>query len=100
MKPFRPYHPGELLKEELEYRNIKQKDFAEKTGLSYTAFNEVLNGKRAVTAELALIMETVLGINADMLLRMQTDYNLQSSRENKMLINRLSKLRKIAAVFL
>ena len=60
----------------------------------------MLNGKRAVTAELALIMETVLGINADMLLRMQTDYNLQSSRENKMLINRLSKLRKIAAVFL
>ena len=100
MKPFRPYHPGELLKEELECRNIKQKDFAEKTGLSYTAFNEVLNGKRAVTAELALIMETVLGINADMLLRMQTDYNLQSSRENEMLINRLSKLRKIAAVFL
>ena len=28
MKPFRPYHPGELLKEELECRNIKQKDFA------------------------------------------------------------------------
>ena len=30
LQSFRPYHPGELVKEELEYRGIKQKDFAQK----------------------------------------------------------------------
>lgn len=30
LQSFRPYHPGELIKEELECRNVKQKDFAKK----------------------------------------------------------------------
>ena len=30
LQSFRPYHPGELLKEELECREIKQKEFAKK----------------------------------------------------------------------
>jgi len=33
-----------LIKDELEYRKIQQKEFAKKCGLSYTALNEVLNG--------------------------------------------------------
>lgn len=37
---FRPYHPGELVKEELECRGIKQKDFAKKFGLSYSDLNK------------------------------------------------------------
>ena len=82
LQSFRPYHPGELLKEELECREIKQKDFAEKFGLSYTVLNEVLNGKRPVSIELALLMEAALGINADLLVRMQTDYNMQTARKN------------------
>lgn len=38
---FRPYHPGELVKEELECRGIRQKAFAKKFELSYSAFNEI-----------------------------------------------------------
>ena len=30
LQSFRPYHPGELVKEELECRGIKQKEFAKK----------------------------------------------------------------------
>ena len=43
LQSFRPFHPGELVKEELECRGIKQKDFAKKFGLSYSALNEILN---------------------------------------------------------
>jgi len=43
---FRPVHPGELLKEELEYRHLPQKEVAKQIGVPYTAFNEILNGKR------------------------------------------------------
>ena len=99
LQSFRPYHPGELLKEELECREIKQKEFAKKFGLSYTMFNEVLNGKRPVSIEFALLMEVALGINTDLLVKMQTDYNIQTARKNTTLIERLNQIRKISAVF-
>lgn len=96
---FRPYHPGELVKEELECRNIKQKDFAGKFGLSYSALNEILNAKRPITTEFALLLEAALGINADILVRMQTDYNLQMARKNDSLLEKLNKIKNIAAIF-
>lgn len=54
-------HPGEMIKEEIEARGITQKEVAEKMGVSYTVFNEILNGKRPVTTEYALLLEAVLG---------------------------------------
>lgn len=98
LQSFRPYHPGELVKEELECREIKQKDFAKKFGLSYSALNEILNGKRPITTEFALVLEAALGINADLLVRMQTDYNMQVARKNNSLIEKLNQIKKIAAV--
>ncbi len=95
--PFYPVHPGELLKDELNYRHLSQKSVAEQLGLPYTAFNEVLNGKRPVTTDFAMIMEAALGVSSALLLRMQTDYNLQVARQDKSLANRLAKIRKIAA---
>lgn len=98
LQSFRPYHPGELIKDELQCRNIKQKDFAEKFGLSYSALNEILNAKRPITTEFALLLEAALGINVDLLVRMQTDYNMQMARKNDSLVEKLNKIRKIAAI--
>ena len=95
---FRPYHPGELVKEELECRGIRQKAFAKKFELSYSAFNEILNAKRPITTEFALL-EAALGINADLLVRMQTDYDIQMARKNSSLLEKLNDIKKIAAVF-
>lgn len=99
LQSFRPYHPGKLIKEELGCRNIKQKDFAKKFELSYTALNEILNAKRSVTPEFALLLEAALGINADILVKIQTDYNLQIARKNDTVIERINKIKKIAAIF-
>lgn len=99
LQSFRPYHPGELVKEELECRNIKQNDFARKFGLSYSALNEILNAKRPITTEFALLLDAALGINADILVRMQTDYNLQMARRNDSLLEKLNKIKNIAAIF-
>jgi len=99
LQSFRPYHPGELVKEELECRDIKQKDFAKKFGLSYSALNEVLNAKRPISTEFALLLEAALNINADLLVRMQTDYNIQVARKNDSLLEKLNNIKKIAAVF-
>ena len=98
LQPFRPVHPGELLKDELEYRHLSQKTVARQLGLPYTAFNEILNGKRPVTTDFAMIMEAALGVPAYILVGMQADYNLQVAQIDKKLLARLAQVRKIVAV--
>lgn len=98
LESFRPVHPGELLKDELEYRHLSQKEVAKQLGLPYTAFNEILNGKRPVTTDFALFMEAALGIPAYLLVGMQTDYNLQVAKKDKSIVERLIQIRKAAAV--
>jgi addiction module HigA family antidote len=98
LEPSEPIHPGELLKEEIEYRGISQKKLAESMGMSYTVLNEVLNCKRAVTTEYALLFEAVLGIEAGMWIRIQADYNMQTIKKNKSFSERLAKIQKVAAM--
>ena len=47
LRSYQPTHPGEVLKDELEYRGISQRSLAREMGISYSVLNEVLNGKRA-----------------------------------------------------
>lgn len=42
-------HPGEMIKDEIMARGLTQKELAQQMGVSYTVFNEILNGKRPVT---------------------------------------------------
>jgi len=95
--PYRPIHPGELLKEELECRNISQKSFAMQLGLPYTTLNEILNSKRQITAGFALLMEAALGVEPNLLLRMQSSYNMQVAKTDKNLVKRIAEIRKIAS---
>ena len=96
--PFRPVHPGEILKDELEYRHLSQRTVAKQLGLPYTAFNEILNGKRPVTTDFAMVMEAALGVSPGILLRMQMDYNLQVAQNDNKLKKRLDEIRKAAAI--
>ena len=91
-------HPGEMLKDEIEARNITQKDLAKRMGVSYTVFNEILNGKRPITTDYALLLEAALGIDAGIWLRLQADNNMQKAKSDKTFIARLEHIRKCAAV--
>jgi addiction module HigA family antidote len=95
---FSPTHPGEVIKEELEYRGISQRKLAGQMGISYTVLNEILNCKRPVSTEFAILIEAALGIEADMFVRMQTRYNMQLARKDKKLINRFNEVRKVCAI--
>ena len=92
-------HPGEMIKDEIIARGITQKELAKQMGVSYTVFNEILNGKRPVTTDYALLLEAALGINASIWIGLQTDYNMQKAKQDKSLMKRLEKIRKIAAIF-
>ena len=97
LEPYEPTHPGEVLKEEIECRGISQKELSRKTGIPYTTLNEVLNGKRAITTEYALLIEAALGIESGFWLKMQMDYDMIMAKRDKTFAQRLASVRKIAA---
>ena len=97
--PFRFTHLGEIVKDELEDRGISQREFAERIGMSYSVLNELLNAHRPLTTNTALLFEAALGLPADVLMRIQTKYNLQTARKDKEIIRWMAKIRKAAAVF-
>ena len=92
-------HPGEMIKDEIIARGITQKELAKQMGVSYTVFNEILNGKRPVTTEYALLLEAALGTKASIWIGLQADYNMQKAKQDKSFMKRLEKIRKIAAIF-
>ncbi len=92
-------HPGEMIKDEIIARGLTQKELAKQMGVSYTVFNEILNGKRPVTTEYALLLEAALGTNASIWIGLQADYNMQKAKQDKSFMKRLEKIRKIAAIF-
>lgn len=97
LEPFYLTHPGEVIKDELEFRGISQRSLAKEIGVPPSQLNEVLNAKRPLSAEMALLIEKALGIDAAPLLTLQMKYNLLSAKRNKTLLKRLKDIRKIAA---
>ena len=95
---FYPTHPGEVLKEEIEYRKISQRKLASDIGMSHTALNEILNGKRPVSTTSAYLFEAALGIPASMLLKIQLQYDMHMAESDKGLLSRLAAISEIAAV--
>ncbi|MCH5307402.1 MAG: HigA family addiction module antidote protein [Prevotella sp.] len=99
LKPFQPTHPGEVLKDEIEFRGLSQRGLAKDMGVSYSALNEMLNGKRALNTELAMMMEAALGVDATPLLAMQNEYDMLMAERNESFMEKLKQIRRIAAVF-
>lgn len=97
LTPSTPIHPGEMIKDEIEYRGVSQKALAAEIGVPASVLNEVLNGKRAVTTEYALLLEAALGIEADLWIRLQSDYNKQVAKSDPSFMARLRKIRQVAA---
>lgn len=93
-EPFYPIHPGEIIKDELECRGISQRQLAQKMGLSYSVFNEILNGKRPVSSEVAMLVEAALNISAETLLKMQMRYNLQIAKRKPFVYQQVGRNQK------
>ena len=96
---FEPLHPGEVLREELAERGVTQTQLAKRMGVSVSLLNEVINGKRGISTEYALLLEAALGIDADFWLNMQRAYDKDATKSNKAFLKRLAAIRKVAAVF-
>jgi len=75
-----PTHPGEmLLKEFLEPLEVSQRAFAEHLGWTYARLNEIVKGRRGVSADSALALGEALGTGPEFWLNLQRDWDLWHS---------------------
>lgn len=75
-------HPGSILGEELKARNLRQKDFADATGLQATHLSALIHGVRNFTPEIATKIESGLPeIPASFWMKLQAQYNLDKARK-------------------
>jgi addiction module HigA family antidote len=96
---YTPTHPGEVLKDEIEYRKLSQSLLAKQMGISYKILNDILNERRPITTTTAMMFEAALGIPAYSLINIQTKYNMHVAQKDNKLRSRLAKIRKMVATF-
>jgi addiction module HigA family antidote len=77
-----PPHPGLLLKDDLEALGLSISEAARGLGVTRQQLYNVINGKSAVTPEMALRLEKAIGGSADHWLRMQAAHDLAHLRKN------------------
>src|SRR3989338_2464277 len=74
-------HPGEVLLEEfLKPMGISQNKVAREIGVPPRRINEIVHGKRAVTADTALRLAQYFGVSPEFWMGLQADYDLEESR--------------------
>lgn len=75
-------HPGEILKIEIiEGRGLTIGKAAELLGVTRPTLSNIVNGKAAITPNIALRLETVFGGTARIWLRLQTSYDLFKAKK-------------------
>ncbi len=78
----RPTHPGAILREDvLPALGITQAKLAELLGVSRLTVSQILNEHRALTADMAMRLEKLLGSGAESWLRMQEAVDLWEARQ-------------------
>lgn len=83
-QPKNPFHPGEVLLEEfLEPAGTTQMAFADKIGWTRARVNELIRGKRGVTAEAALDLAKALGTSAKLWMNLQATYDLDQALKRR-----------------
>lgn len=72
-----PFHPGEILLEEfLEPMDLTQRELAEAIGVPYQRVNEIVNGRRGITASTALRLAKYFGTTSGLWMNLQAGWDL------------------------
>ena len=87
-----PPHPGELLKDNVDELGLSVAEAAKGLGVTRQQLYNVINGKSAISPEMAVRLEKALGGTADLWLRMQVNYDLAQvrQRDRSIKVKRLS----------
>ena len=94
-----PPHPGEVLRDTILRQGtgtLSVTEFAKRLGVSRVALSRVVNGRAAVSAELAIRLAAALGGSAESWLRMQVAYDLWQAQKKSRPKIRPLELRRVA----
>lgn len=87
-QPRHPFHPGETLLEEfLEPQGMSRAAFARKIGWTKTRLNELIRGKRGITAEAALDLADALGTSPKLWMNLQATFDLDRAAAARKVAN-------------
>ena len=73
-------HPGQSLKDELEFIELSQVELAQRIGLSEKHISQIINGADPITPETAIKLERAIGIPAEFWNNLQKNYELTNAR--------------------
>jgi len=76
----RPIHPGEQLRDELDERGLSGSELARNLRVPAPRINDILAGKRGITADTALRLARYFGTSAEFWMNLQAGYELRSAR--------------------
>ena len=77
----KPTHPGEILLHEfLEPNEMSQAELAKKMGVPIQRVNTLINEKRGITAETAILLRGILKTSAEFWMNLQAVYDLYEAR--------------------
>jgi addiction module HigA family antidote len=80
----RPAHPGQFIRMEvIEPLDLSVTDAAKVLGVTRPALSALLNGRAALSPDMALRIEKASGPKMDTLLRMQTAYEIAEARDRE-----------------
>jgi addiction module HigA family antidote len=78
----RNIHPGEILLEEfLKPMELSQNRLAREIGVPPRRINEIVLGKRTITADTALRLARYFGVSESFWMGLQADYDLEETRQ-------------------
>jgi addiction module HigA family antidote len=84
MRPKKPIHPGEMLLEEfLVPTGVPQRRLAAKLGWTPAKLNELVKGKRAITADSALDLAQALGTSPELWMNLQAMWDLTMAERRR-----------------
>jgi addiction module HigA family antidote len=84
MRTARPAHPGQFIRMEvIEPLDLSVAEGAKILGVTRPDLSALLNGRAALSPEMALRIEKAFGPKIDTLLRMQTAYEIAETRDNR-----------------
>ena len=93
-----PPSAGEILAEEfLSPLGLSQSAFARHVGWSHSKLNEIIQGKRGITPETAMVFADALGTTAQFWLNAQLAMDLWNAKQNHKKVERLPQLKKLPA---
>jgi len=78
-------HPGETLREDvLGPLGMSVNQLAKALGITATRLNDVVRGRRSITADTALRLARYLGTSAEFWLGLQLEYDLRTARQTRL----------------